>query len=66
MINALLAEGDAYDLIFDDGGAGEIADVVLLRVTEGLVQMTLYHCKYLNAVGMDCGISRRCWGRPSG
>jgi hypothetical protein len=46
VIDALLADGEAYDLIFDDDGAGEIADVVSLRVTEGLVQVTLHHCKY--------------------
>lgn len=46
VIETLLAEGEAYDLIFDDDGAGEIADVVSLRVTEGLVQVTLHHCKY--------------------
>jgi hypothetical protein len=35
--------------VFDDDGAGEIADVVSLRVTEGLVQVTLFHCKYSSA-----------------
>jgi superfamily II DNA or RNA helicase len=49
VIDALLADGEAYDLIFDDDGAGEIADVVSLRVTEGLVQVTLHHCKYSSA-----------------
>jgi len=49
VIETLLAEGDAYDLIFDDDGAGEIADVVTLRVTEGLVQVTLHHCKFSSA-----------------
>ena len=46
VIETLLAEGNAFDIIFDDDGAGEIADVVTLRVTEGLVQVTLHHCKY--------------------
>lgn len=49
VIDMLLADGAAYDLVFDDDGAGEIADVVSLRVTEGLVQVTLYHCKYSSA-----------------
>lgn len=49
VIDTLLADGEAYDLIFDDDGAGEIADVVSLRVTEGLVQVTLHHCKYSSA-----------------
>lgn len=46
VIDTLLSEGNTYDLIFDDDGAGEIADVVTLRVTEGLVQVTLHHCKF--------------------
>lgn len=49
VIETLLADGDAYDLIFDDDGAGEIADVVTLRITEGLVQVTLHHCKFSSA-----------------
>lgn len=49
VIDTLLADGEAYDLIFDDDGAGEIADVVTLHVTEGLVQVTLHHCKYSSA-----------------
>jgi len=49
VIDTLLTDGDSYDLIFDDDGAGEIADVVSLRVTEALVQVTLYHCKYSSA-----------------
>jgi hypothetical protein len=38
-----LADGDAYDLIFDNDGAPEIADRVSLRVTDGLVKVTLHH-----------------------
>jgi superfamily II DNA or RNA helicase len=49
VIDTLLADVEACDLIFDDDGAGEIADVVTLRVTEGLVQVTLHHCKYSSA-----------------
>jgi hypothetical protein len=49
LINTLLTGSEAYDVIFDDDGAGEIADVVSLRVTEGLVQVTLHHCKYSSA-----------------
>lgn len=50
VIDLLLADGEACDIVFDDDGAGEIADVVTLRVTEGLVQVTLYHCKYSSDV----------------
>lgn len=49
VINMLLKERDTYDLIFDDDGSGEIADVVSLHVTDRLVQVTLYHCKYSSA-----------------
>ncbi len=42
-IDAPLTDGDAYDPIFDNDGAGEIADVVALRVTDGLVQVTLHN-----------------------
>ena len=49
VIDMLLADSETYDMVFDDDGAGEIADVVSLRVTEGLVQVTLYHCKYSSA-----------------
>jgi len=46
VIDHLLADGQVYDIVFDDDGAGEIADVVTICVTEGLVQVTLHHCKY--------------------
>jgi superfamily II DNA or RNA helicase len=49
VIDMLLVDGQSYDLIFDDDSAGEIADVVCLRVTEGLVQVSLFHCKYSSA-----------------
>lgn len=46
VIDYLLSDGNVYDLVFDDDGKGEIADVVTLRVTDSLVQVTLYHCKF--------------------
>ena len=46
VIDKLLANRDNYYLVFDDDGAGEIADVVSLRVTKEVVRATLYHCKY--------------------
>lgn len=49
VIEQLLADGNEYDVIFDDDGKGEIADVVTLRITDGLVQVTLHHCKYSGA-----------------
>lgn len=41
----LLRAGD-YDVIFDDDGSGEIADVVTLKVLEEKIQVQLYHLKY--------------------
>ncbi|WP_292084033.1 MULTISPECIES: DEAD/DEAH box helicase [unclassified Brevundimonas] len=46
VIETLIADETPYDIIFDDDGAGEIADVVAIRVTESVVYVTLYHCKY--------------------
>lgn len=46
VIDSLLAEEQPYEVIFDDDGSNEIADVVTLRITEGVVQVTLYHCKF--------------------
>lgn len=49
VIATLLAEVEPYDVIFDDDGKGEIADVVALRITDSVVSVTLFHCKYSGA-----------------
>jgi hypothetical protein len=46
-----MAMGDRTDqsfatFIFDDDGPGEIVDVVAIRLTENLVSVTLFHCKF--------------------
>jgi hypothetical protein len=46
VIKKLLAAPESYDVIFDDDGAGEIADVVAIRITENVVYVTLFHCKF--------------------
>lgn len=48
VVLALLAEPAAtrFDVVFDDDGSGEIADVVALRVTGNALLVRLYHCKY--------------------
>lgn len=46
VIETLLADPEPYDVIFDDDGKGEIADVVALRMTDSVVSVTLFHCKY--------------------
>lgn len=35
-----------YDIVFDDDGAGEVADLVAVRVLEHWIEIDLYHCKY--------------------
>ncbi len=43
---------DSYDIIFDDDGAGEIADLVAIRDAPDHIVVDLYHCKY-------CGSGQR-------
>lgn len=38
-----------YDIIFDDDGPNEIADIVALKVEEGSLLVHLFHCKYSRA-----------------
>lgn len=37
---------DDYDIIFDDDGAGEVADLVAVRVRQHWIEVDFYHCKY--------------------
>ncbi|VVD99909.1 DNA helicase [Pandoraea communis] len=48
VIEYLLARmgGDAVDIVFDDDGSGEMADVVGVKVHAAHVEVTFYHCKY--------------------
>ncbi|MDX1992561.1 MAG: DEAD/DEAH box helicase family protein [bacterium] len=48
VIEHLLAVEDDidYDIIFDDDGAGEIADIVALKVAGDNLIVHLFHCKY--------------------
>lgn len=43
---------DSYDIIFNDDGAGEIADLVAIREAPDHIVVDLYHCKY-------CGSGQR-------
>ena len=43
---------DSYDIIFNDDGAGEIADLVAIREAPDHIAVDLYHCKY-------CGSGQR-------
>lgn len=37
---------DDWDLIIDDDGAGEVADIVAIKVTGNVLKVNLIHCKY--------------------
>ncbi len=68
-------QGDAtYEVIFDDDGAGEAADVVAIRVVKDgerhIVDVEFYHCKYaggspgsrLDDLYVVCGQAQRSIG----
>jgi superfamily II DNA or RNA helicase len=40
---------DQYDIIFNDDGSGEVADLVAINERNGVIQIDLYHCKYCPA-----------------
>jgi hypothetical protein len=35
-----------YDIIFDDDGPGEVADIVAMAERSGFIIIHLFHCKY--------------------
>lgn len=37
---------DLYDIVFNDDGSGEIADLIGIREEKGLIIIDLYHCKF--------------------
>lgn len=45
-IAELKAEQESWDIIIDDDGSGEIADVVAIRVDQEGLLIRLVHCKY--------------------
>ncbi|NEI22868.1 DEAD/DEAH box helicase family protein [Rhizobium leguminosarum] len=45
VIDNLLADG-TYDIIFDDDGSGESADVVAIRKEGETLTVAMFHCKY--------------------
>jgi hypothetical protein len=45
-IAELKAEAEPWDIILDDDGSGEIADVVALRIDQEGLLIRLMHCKY--------------------
>ena len=49
VIERVLASGTAWDIVFDDDGSGEVADVVAVRREGHLLHVELFHCKYSSA-----------------
>lgn len=43
------SSGFSYDIIFDDDGSGEAADIVALGTTATEIRIDLFHCKYSGA-----------------
>lgn len=39
-------KSNGYNLIFDDDGSGEVADIVAIKVENEIINIDLYHCKY--------------------
>lgn len=46
VIKMLLAASPRYDIVFDDDGAGEVADVVAIRRSGRMLKIDLFHCKF--------------------
>ncbi|MER9191227.1 DEAD/DEAH box helicase [Mesorhizobium australicum] len=46
---------DDFDIIFDDDGTGEFADVIAIKIRESVVDVLLCHCKYAST---DTGAAR--------
>ena len=50
VIRDILAETDGWDVVIDDDGPGEIADVVAMRLDDEGLLVRLIHCKYSSEV----------------
>lgn len=46
-----------YDIIYDDDGSGEIADIVTFKTLEDKIEVELYHIKYSKSGQVDKQIS---------
>lgn len=54
LISKLVKDGN-FDVVFDDDGPGEVADVVAIRAEEDKIIIQLYHCKFSKE---DCAGAR--------
>ena len=66
---ALAGDFGDFDVVFDDDGSGEIADVVALKTTGKKVAVHLFHCKFssgehagarVNDLYAVCGQAQKC------
>lgn len=46
-----------YDIVYDDDGSGEIADIVTLKIVEDKIEVEFYHIKYSKSGKVDAQIS---------
>lgn len=62
-------EEKSHDIIFDDDGSGEAADVIAIRVQEAVIEIEFYHCKYsseatpgrrIDDLYAVCGQAQKC------
>jgi len=52
VLQNVLADADAaYDVVFDDDGSGEVADVIAFKISDGQFVLHLFHCKFASSVG---------------
>ena len=47
----------SYDIIFDDDGRGEAADVVCIRVRKNIIMVEFYHCKFSGGINPGARIT---------
>jgi hypothetical protein len=55
-INILSAEAD-WEIVIDDDGTGELADIVMMRRVEEDLEVLLAHCKYSSAANAGARIA---------
>lgn len=61
VIDKLLNGGQTdYDIIFDDDGNGEIADIVTMKVNGEYLHVQLFHCKYSHSTSPGARFNDFC------
>jgi superfamily II DNA or RNA helicase len=56
VIERIRASGARWDVLFDDDDAGEVADVVAIRMENNRLIVHLYHCKYSGEEKPGCRV----------